>query len=356
MKYYLGYYSKQNYVPIKDDEIGDDLSKIVDFTTSFTSIKKIKEHLYEKNLIPSPAVRLDYVIEKGKKGDRHYDTVNSTSKIYTSESKRFFNLPTIKETLSEEINNQEFILYLNARYIKKYGYLKRMCNFLYYLDTDKLLRVLKEMRIVSLSIETEAAAEKIISYLENGSINQEFLEGYIQSFVRAFCSEDADIANLFTFLKRYIKFRNIPAMTYLSEWLKASILSGQEIDIDSPTEIIDKHNLINNFYNEIVYYFDYEKKAYKQEKGKRKINIRESFDLSVYLEEYYQKLYEDYVEYMEASQEYQQEEYQNRHVEYYEDEGSEEFLEEDDFLRDGTTSEKAGFDCEKKRWRKWMNI
>ncbi len=355
MKYYLGYYSKQNYVPIKDNEIGDNLSTIIEFTTKFPSIKKLKEYLYEKGLVPSIKVRLDYIIEKGKKDERYYKALNSTSKIYTNESKRFFNLQTIKETLLDESDNQEFIVYLNAKYIKKYGYLKRMCNFFYYLDNDKLLSVLKEMRIVTLSVATEEAVEKIISYFEKGNVNQEFLEEYIESFVRILCNEDADLTNLFTFLKKHIRFRNIPVMTYLSEWLKVSILSGQEIDIDSPTDVADRNNIINNFYNEIVYYFDYAKKEYKQEKnGNRKVNRREAFDLSAYLEEYYQNLYKDYVEEMIASQTHLSNENQySQSTEYYEEENdSEEFLEEDDFLRAGTTSDMAGFDCEKKRWRK----
>ena len=99
MKYYLGYYKNPRYIPIKDSKIGDNLTDIVGFTTQFSTINEIKAYLYSENLIPSPNVYINYVIEKGTKDLRVYYVINSTDKIYTSESKQFFTLTSIKEYL-----------------------------------------------------------------------------------------------------------------------------------------------------------------------------------------------------------------------------------------------------------------
>ena len=72
MKYYLGYYQNDHYVPIKDSEVGDSILSIVNFTTSFSSISNLKKYLFEKKLIPHQDTYLNYLIEKGQKNNKYY--------------------------------------------------------------------------------------------------------------------------------------------------------------------------------------------------------------------------------------------------------------------------------------------
>lgn len=344
MKYYLGYYDTHEYRPIKSAEIGDTLMKVVDYTTSFTSIKKIKEDLFNKRLIPNPTVRIDYVIEKGPKDNKSYHILNSTDQIYTLEAKRFFDVATLKESLSSEANNSEFVALLNSKYIKKYGYINNILAYLLNLNESDLELILVKVKKIVLSDETKNAIENILNYINEhkGSINYDILDGYIESFIRAIKRNPYDITNMFIFFKKYIGFRTIPAMSYLSRWLQITIdesRNGGDF-IDSVEEAANKESALNYFFNEIVYEFDYKKKEYKKENGKRKINYREMFDLGVFVADYYQAIYEEYVESMKSSNKYEEED------DSYD--GEEEFLEEEDFARIGTTSEDAGYNLRRR--------
>ncbi len=344
MKYYLGYYDNHEYKPIKSLEIGDTLMNVVDYTTSFTSIKKIKDDLYSKKLIPNPTVRIDYVIEKGPKNNKSYHILNSTDQIYTSESKRFFDVTTLKELLSSEVDNSEFVALLNSKYIKKYGYINNILAYLLNLNEEDLASILEKLIKVILSVEAKTSIEKTLNYINEhkDSINYDIIDGYIESLIRTIKTKPYDITNMFIFFKKYIEFRTIPAMSYLSRWLQIAIDESRNggVYIDSMEESINEESALNYFFNEIVYEFDYRKKEYKKENGKRKINYREMFDLGVFVADYYQTIYEEYVESMKSSNKYEIED------DSYDDE--EEFLEEEDFARIGTTSEDAGYNLRRR--------
>ena len=196
MKYYLGYYKNPRYIPIKDIQIllspTNNLTDIVGFTTQFSTINEIKAYLYSENLIPSPNVYINYVIEKGTKDLRVYYVINSTDKIYTSESKQFFTLTSIKEYLVQEGEEPDFVMFLCYKYIIKFGYLKRMINYLFYLDINSLIYVLKELKSAQLSSAAIEKIESILNYLSQKGeyASQDILEGLIESFYQAVSSRN----------------------------------------------------------------------------------------------------------------------------------------------------------------------
>lgn len=346
MKYYLGYYKNPRYIPIKDSEIGDNLTDIVGFTTQFSTINEIKAYLYSENLIPSPNVYMNYVIEKGTKDRRVYYVINSTDKIYTSESKQFFTLTSIKEYLVQEGEEPDFVMFLCYKYIIKFGYLKRMINYLLYLDINSLIYVLKELKSAQLSSVAIEKIESILNYLSQKGeyASKDILEGLIEAFYQAVSYNTYDVANMYTLLKGYVKFRNIPAMNYLYNWLKTCIINHKKGYNENyiSNDGIELNTIINEFFNNLIYYFDYDKKAYKMENGSRKKNIRELFDLGVFIEEYYSSLYEEYIESLKKNENGCQT-IQNTVDEIDEEDEPEEFLEEEDFIRMGQTSEEAGY-------------
>ena len=346
MKYYLGYYKNPRYIPIKDSKIGDNLTDIVGFTTQFSTINEIKAYLYSENLIPSPNVYINYVIAKGTKDLRVYYVINSTDKIYTSESKQFFTLTSIKEYLVQEGEEPDFVMFLCYKYIIKFGYLKRMINYLFYLDINSLIYVLKELKSAQLSSAAIEKIESILNYLSQKGeyASQDILEGLIESFYQAVSYNTYDVANMYTLLKGYVKFRNIPAMNDLSNWLQTCIINRKKGYKENyiSNDGIELNTIINEFFNNLIYYFDYDKKAYKMENGSRKKNIRELFDLGVFIEEYYSSLYEEYIESLKKNENGCQT-IQNTVDEIDEEDEPEEFLEEEDFIRMGQTSEEAGY-------------
>ncbi len=346
MKYYLGYYKNPRYIPIKDSKIGDNLTDIVGFTTQFSTMNEIKAYLYSENLIPSPNVYINYVIEKGTKDRRVYYVINSTDKIYTSESKQFFTLTSIKEYLVQEGEEPDFVMFLCYKYIIKFGYLKRMINYLFYLDINSLIYVLKELKSAQLSRAAIEKIESILNYLSQKGeyASQDILEGLIESFYQAVSYNTYDVANMYTLLKGYVKFRNIPAMNHLYNWLKTCIINHKKGYKENyiSNDGIELNTIINEFFNNLIYYFDYDKKAYKMENGSRKKNIRELFDLGVFIEEYYSSLYEEYIESLKKNENGCQT-IQNTVDEIDEEDEHEEFLEEEDFIRMGQTPEEAGY-------------
>lgn len=353
MKYFLGYYNNHGYVPIKDESIGDTLMQVVDYTTSFTSIKKIKEALYNKRLIPSTNVRIDYIIEKGTKANRDYQPISSTKQIYTLESKRFFDVARLKDCLESEQRDPEFIASLCAKYIRKYRYPNHMLTYLLKQDANDLLSILKKALSISISEKNKNEIRDIIEYINShiDNINYDVLDGMIESLINKLKNDPYDITNMYTFFKRYINFKTIPAMLYLSRWLQIVINESTNVNsdyIDSEYEIVSAVNALTSFFNEIVYIFDYTRKEYKKENGKRKIDYREFFDLAVFVEEYYRKLYEEYEEYVEAEQ--QRKTVVPQVTSYIEEDDKEEFLEEEDFERIGTTSEEAGYNLQRREW------
>lgn len=342
MKYFLGYYDGYKYIPIKE-EIGDTLAKVVEYTTSFPSIKKLKEELLRKRLIPNATVRIDYIIEKGTKDKRVYQKINSTDKIYTVVSKRFFDIASLKEQIEEDIGNPDFVSQLSSRYIKKYGYLKNITSYLLKIDSEDLKLILEKIKGISLSEASIKDIDRILEFLNDQSdcFSYDTLDGLIEDFIKSFTSNSYDITNMYIFFKRYIKFRNIPAMSYLSQWLQVVIdeLHGtyrgsMELFDDS----LSRESAFHNFFNEIVYDFDYVRKEYKMEKGSRKIKYRELFDLAVFVEEFYQSLYNEYINALSVR-------ITHDDSEVLEEDGDdiEEFLNEEDFVRIGTTSEEAGY-------------
>ncbi len=347
MKYYLGYYKNPRYIPIKDSKIGDNLTDIVGFTTQFSTINEIKAYLYSENLIPSTNVNINYIIEKGTKERRVYYVINSTDKIYTSESKQFFALKSIKEYLVQEGEEPDFVIFLCYKYIIKFGYLKRMINYLFNLDINSLIYVLKELKSAQLSSAALEKIESILNYLSQKGeyASCDILEGLIEAFYQAVFYNTYDVTNMYTLLKRYVKFKNIPAMNYLSNWLQTCIVNRKKGYKENyiSNDGIELNTIINDFFNNLVYYFNYDKKVYKTENGSRKKNIRELFDLGVFIEEYYSSLYEEYIESLKKNESGCQTTQNTVDEIDYNDDEPEEFLEEEDFTRMGLTPEEAGY-------------
>lgn len=348
MKYYLGYSNNYTYKPIISEKIGDNLKSIVEYTTSFSSISKIKDALVKEGLIPNRGVRIDYVIAKGPKNNKTYHTLNSTNEIYTSDSKKYFEPSSLKMTIDSEIDSSDFVVLLNSKYIKKYGYVNSIFSYLRSLDEETLKSVLVNLSKICLSSKTKNAIEDTISFLDKNScaVNYNELSIYLESIMDSIKNDPYDITNSFTFFKKYINFRPIPAMNYLYRCLLITINEATNIDgyLDPHEELETKESVITKFFNEIVYDFDYVKKEYKKENGKRKINYREMFDLGAIVEEYFRNLYADYVDSIQETVKTYVIEEQDTST----DDEEEEFLEEADFERMGTSSEENGYNLRRR--------
>ena len=340
MRYYLGYFDNKHYIPIKDSNMDESIFDVVDFTTRFASISDLRNYLYERKLIPNRNVYLNYVIEKGQKNKKYYLPLKNTNRIYTSESRMFFSLQEISRLLLEEVNNPEFVVYLYAEYAKKFGITTKILDYLCELTErqDKLPAILAELKIIIKLDEAVVIIDRIINHydLNDYTIDKYDVIDDLTSLMTSISKDSTSLSNMIICLRKYTYLNKIPAFAHLGAWLRNSISNGARTQVEIPDEYCSTEEECNAFFNEIAYEYDYKKHEYMKKNGERKIKERNVFDLGVLLEQYHRSLYEEYINAindMNNSKNYEDD---------YDEYEKEEFLEEDDFERIGTTSEEAG--------------
>ncbi len=336
MKYYLGYYDNLDYRPIELEGIDTSILSVIEFTTKFDNLNSLKKYLLAEHKIPNINVTLNYLIEKGPKGNKYYETLK-TNRIYTIESSFLFTLDGIKKFILENKYQEDMIILLFAEYLKKMGYSKTIKESLKNKSQNAtlIIPILKEIRKV-----TSTTIQEQINYIiDNYSkLTRDELANRIDYLISAFNYSNSDLVNTYLKLRPTLNFKNIPVINYIRNWFSIAHdhnEAGSAYYYEIPSEYRDINFEVNSFISAIVYDYDSIKKDYKKVNGKRKIQERPLFDLAVILEPYYKMKYDRYLNTI----------YREEEDSFDEDA---EFLDESDFARYGTTSEEEGIKIRKR--------
>lgn len=340
MKYFLGYYYNNEYHSIKDSNIGISILDVVNFTTQFASMESLIKFLFDKNLIPHEYCKLAYVIEKGSKDNKSYSPLKRVENIYLAEHKEFFSTSEVYNLLRSLEHDFDFMTYLYSEYMKKFGIDNKIKYFLEEVieDTSKLRKVIKQLCFALNSENARVILSSLVDELDkdDNEIDKNTLYSNMSDLIGVILSDQVSLTNATICLIRYIEVNRIPTLLKLNAWLSRGINQSYDIRIYNSDTDSEVDSNLEVFYNEVLYDFDYEKKEYKKINGKRKFKERSFFDLCSIIADYHIMLYQDYVD---LEEENVQSISSNRTTG---DEEYEEFLEEEDFERLGTTSEEAG--------------
>lgn len=347
MKYFLGYCKNPGtassyYYPINIDGVQTSILSVVEFTCNFESTTALKKHLWENGYIKTPNVYLNYVIEKGPKDSKKYLPLKNTSRIYLKDSKNFFQIPYLHNEISSMVRNPDFVVFLYANYIRKMGLEKKASDFLKRIVTNKplLLETLSQMSNILTSLDTQTALQNLTNYYKDNQDNIDYYEyeSLVDKLFSKIANDDSITVNMIVYFRKYIDTTKIPCLRFLSEWL-SYVLKGDNI-FDSefdPDQSYGAEKYKNLFFDERVYSFDTKTNTIILKNGKKKINERNLFDLAVIVEDYNRQLYRDYINAITP-----QVQVNSSITTIEEPDEYEEFLEEEDFARIGTTSEEAG--------------
>ncbi|MCH5166408.1 MAG: hypothetical protein J1F35_00815 [Erysipelotrichales bacterium] len=340
MKYYLGYFYNEQYIPIKDSDIGQSILDVVNFTTDFPSLESLQEYLVCNGLTPQQNVDLFYLIEKGPKNEKYYEPLKNTTSIYLSKDKQFFQIGDIYRLLEDSEADLEFLVYLFSRYTKIFGIDNKIFAYLEGLteSPSRLSVVIEELKNVISSKESKDILEKICRQLRNNEedISLDILTNDVLDLIAAISDNTTDIANVTICLIKYVDVKRIPAYFDLKNWFNRALNRERIINSGGVDEDESLNAAREKFYYDVVYDYDYTKREYKIVDGHYKTKDRSVFDLGVILEDYFYGLYLDYAESVREKP-IQEPVYNNSDDDY-----DEEFLEEDDFARMGTSSEREG--------------
>lgn len=340
MKYFLGYYYNNEYQAIKDSNIGTSILDVVNFTTGFVSLDALRRSLCDKDLIPHTHCKLAYVIEKGPKDNKSYSPLKRIDNIYLAPHKEFFSTTEVYNSLKSLEHDFEFMTYLYSEYMRLFGIDNKIKYFLEEVtgDKQKIRIVIRQLCLALNSGFARSILSRIVDELDKDDeeINEVTLHNEMKDLIEFILSDQVSLTNAAICLIKFIEVNRIPTLIKLNAWLNKGVNQSYDIRVDGSDEAPSVDSDLDVFYNEVLYDFDYEKREYKKVNGKRKLKERSFFDLCSIIADYHIMLYKAYTEVEEARSQ------SISSLTLTNDDEYEEFLEEEDFARLGTTSEEAG--------------
>lgn len=321
MKYYLGYYDNTELKAMELEGISTTILSVVKFTTNFDNLNSLKDHLLIENKIPNRNVSLCYTIEKGKKGHKYYEPLK-TKRIYTIEFSSLFSVDGIKKFINEKKYDESMIVLLFSEYLRKYGFDSSISEYLKKLNIDQLIPILGNMSN-RLSFPIKSKIDYLVLNYQRLSTRE--IQSHLEYIVDCLKYSNHDLLNVYLYLRSFIGFQNIPTLRYLTRWYNIAH-DHNKIESECPSNSQGEYQGINTeiaaFLNTILYNHD-----------SKKVQERQLFDLAVILDDYYKRLYDEYLNTIYKDDD-----------SYDEDA---EFLCEADFERIGTTSLETGIKIRK---------
>lgn len=335
-KYFVGKKEGSNYQPLNISDIETSILSAINFTTSFIDEIDFKEYLLKNNYIQFYDEDIFYIKEEGTKNERKYRPINLGKHIAFGIEKKYFNVDDLYDYLIAHKYDIKFIDRLTYHYIEKYDVASHI-----------------QAKIIAL-FEKQVNLEDFFSALNK--ITDEFTEEK-ERIMRLFSENDyfavkRELEELSTILVtrsdiivplyHYFKNKiNIPygiTLNYLSQ-LYVLATKANQIGIEQAEKNENDCTSINRTVEflliSIVYKYDAVAKAYKRENNEYILYERNLADLGLFI-----MLYERM-----TAEKIKQEDY------IYE-EDHEEFLEEEDFKRMHTTSEREGIKLVYKDYQK----
>lgn len=360
MAYFLGNRQYGTLRPIdlvdeKGEKIPDKLLDILRFTTSFATEQDLKDYLMEKFLIDSFSAKICYLISKGPKNNRRYEVIKQGDTLYLSEAAKCLNPSYLKKYISDNKFNAEFLSHLLGFYLKKYGLLniaiKRFAGTHY--KHDDFCILLDAMLNSNFSENLREHLSKIREYLDDprskdiyGNIiltNAEnaYFENLLNSTHYIVSQDDEDVRRFVNFFRTRCRFPVVPAIQILEKINSmCHYISTVGADaIEGYDEGENIRSLCEKFIASVLYTYDPTTNDYKKQNGEYKVNERNLCDLAMFVANY-----EEYIDNITATlSSTPSKEISSNTYEEDDDDEKEEFLDESDFARCGTSSVDQGY-------------
>lgn len=338
-KYYLGKIEYGKYVPIKLDGVGTGILDVVGFTTQFCTEEELKEKLLSEGLIEYYDSEVSIIMEEGPKGDKTYKPVQMGTHLVTILSKKYFDPKFIRKYLQQNKYNQDFYSSLMNYYIKRLNIsdtIERILNAMVN-QPDRLLHFMHIKQFLS------PDAKKIMTEMEQAVIVRDYtkVSSLMSDFISSIRTNKHNMINVYYYFKPSVKHMYTGTIDRIDTAYRVIVRANQE-GIESfevnPDEDKNLYFYIEEIVDRLIYNYDSKTKKYKKDAaGNRKVNERNLYEVGMFI-----NLYDEY-----------QEELRNRATRKItpvsdEDYDHEEFLEEEDFTKLHTTSEREGYSLRKR--------
>lgn len=349
--YYLGYWDNNEYVPIDlskleyfKDKKTTDILEIANFTTGFAYKNELQRFLYIEGLLPSPEKSLQYMIAKGKKGEKTYQPIKNGSSICLTEDYPYLKVGSVTTTLKEHQYDSSFWASLLAFNIRKLGFINTMKDSITKEISnpeqlkDTLIR-LKKVAPEPLIVQDIDYLIKFITQYSNSIYDSEkydYLSVTLSEIIDNLAIFNDSVIDMYRILCSNTNRSKLPVINNLFGLYQIAVRAN-EIGVENYEYQNDEnHNFLeylNGFVESLIYMYDSEKHQYKTKNGQRQIHSRNLVDLALFLKNYF------------AIRHYEPEFVQV--INPLDDDEHEEFLEEEDFTRMNTTPEEEGYSLRK---------
>lgn len=338
-KYYLGKIEYGKYVPIKLEGVGTGILDVVGFTTRFCSEEELRERLLSEGIIEYYDSEVSIIMEEGPKGDKTYKPIEMGAHLVTILQKKYFDPKFLRRYLQQNKYNQDFYSSLMNYYIKRLNIsdtIERILNAMVN-QPDRLLHLMNIKKYLN------DDAKSIMTKMEKAVIERDCTKVSLlmSDLITTIRTNKHNMINAYYYFKPSVKHMYTGTIDRIDTAYRVIVRANQD-GIESfeanPDEDKNLYFYIEEIVNRLVYNYDSKTKKYKKDAaGNRKVNERNLYEVGMFI-----NLYEEY-----------QEELRNRAIrintpETDEDYEHEEFLEEEDFRKLHTTSEREGYSLRKR--------
>lgn len=324
-KYFLGKKDGLSYVAFNLENVGTSIMDVVNFTSSFIDEIEFKNYLLSNNLIDNYNEEVLYLKEEGQKNNRSYTTIHNGNNMVYGINKEYMRIDFLSKYISQRRYDKKFVELLLFHYLIKYNVHSLIRNKILKLTSfrqplENFFNKLAEMN------NKYASSKNRILYLYDN--DPENLKEEMEIIVDRVMSSPNDVVALYYYFKNYLDIPYAITLNFINK-LKMFIFRAEKIGIEQIEKSIDEQRTIDTtldlLFTSIFYKYDPETRRYKKENNEFVVHERNVVDLGLFIMLYdkEQKRKEDFESYQ-----------------YSEDQ--EEFLEEEDFERINSTSEKEG--------------
>ena len=332
-KYYLGTIKNGSYEPIKIDGIGTGIMDVANYTMKFADEIELREQLLREGKIEYYTDQLSYIKEDGPKGDKTYTVVPMGNRIATITSKEHFDKNFISRFMKVNMYNQEFYSSLLNFHIKKLN-----------LDNgikDRIKGLISSpsriYHFTSLKKYLSEKSARLCDLLDKATTERNYqeMENLLEQLQNSIRTDKHDLINVFYYFRASFKNNYTGTVDRIDNAYKVIVRANKE-GIESfelnPDEDKDLYRYIDEIFNHLIYTYDKGKKDYKRDSaGNKKVNERNLFELGMFVDTY-----------IEYQMEIERQRIKSTSTPE-EDYDHEEFLEEEDFAKLHTTSEREGY-------------
>ena len=325
-RYFLGHKFEGKYQPLDLEFEKTSILDVIEYTASFFDEIELKEFLLNNKLIENYTDELFYLKEEGKKDNRKYKVIRFGENIVYGSDKMYFNVDYIRNYISNNKYNLDFLDRLMLHYMNKYNVIPLIQNRIKSLFANRGLLVDFLDTLNEITDEFIGVKERLLSLYDSNELFK--LKSELEKLSEQTTLSRDNILSLYRYFRKQLDLPYGITLNYLNQLFSLTSAANRAGIDEYESNYQNKRALevvIENLLTSIVYKYDSKNKCYKLENNKFVVYQRNLVDIGLFIMLYEEKRFKAI----------QNEKY------VYSDE-QEEFLEEEDFTRINTTSEREG--------------